>query len=103
MKTMLFILSLALAQPVLAQQASAKAPRQHPALVEFDTPGLDDMRAKVQAVINRPADLSPDKVAAFEKARIAAEGAMPPPSWNWRRCCMRARARRAMPTPVWRG
>ena len=73
MKTMLFILSLALAQPVLAQQASTKAPRQHPALAEFDTHGLDDMRAKVQAVINRP-DLSPDKVAAFEKARIAAEG-----------------------------
>ncbi|MNM92673.1 Sel1 repeat protein [compost metagenome] len=73
MKTMLFILSLALAQPVLAQQASTKAPRQHPALAEFDTRGLDDMRAKVQAVLSRPADLSPDKVAAFEKARIAAE------------------------------
>lgn len=73
MKTMLFILSLALAQSVLAQPASLQKPRQHPALVEFDTHGLNDMRAKVQAVINRPADLSPDKVAVFEKARIAAE------------------------------
>ncbi|KAB8064276.1 tetratricopeptide repeat protein [Janthinobacterium violaceinigrum] len=74
MKTILFVLSLALAQPVLAQPASTREPRQHPALVEFDMSGLDDMRARVQAVIDRPADLSPDKVAAFDKARRAAEG-----------------------------
>ncbi|MGK5059599.1 tetratricopeptide repeat protein [Janthinobacterium sp. LB2P49] len=74
MKTILFVFSLALAQPVLAQPAPAKEPRQHPALVEFDMSGLDDVRARVQAVIKRPADLSPDKVAAFEKARLAAEG-----------------------------
>ena len=74
MKTILLILNLALAQPVLAQPAAAPAPRQHPALVEFDMTAQGDMRARVQAVINRPADLSPDKVAAFEKARSAAEG-----------------------------
>ena len=72
MKTILFVFSLALAQSVLAQPAEAQ-PRQHPALVEFDMSGLDAMRARVQAVINRPADLSPDKVAAFEKIRRAAE------------------------------
>ncbi|MDZ5636467.1 tetratricopeptide repeat protein [Janthinobacterium sp. GMG1] len=73
MKTMLFVLSLALAQPVLAQPASTKEPRQHPALAEFDMSGLDAMRARVRAVINRPVDLSPDKVAAFDKTRAAAE------------------------------
>ena len=71
MKTL--IVMLALAQPALAQQAALPAPRLHPALAEFDTRGLDEMRARVQAVINRPADLAPEKVAAFEKARIAAE------------------------------
>ena len=74
MKTILFILSLTLAQPVLAQQASTKAPRQHPALAEFDMSGLDAMRARVRAVINRPADMSPKKVAAFDKTRAVAEG-----------------------------
>jgi TPR repeat protein len=74
MKTIVLLLSLALAHPVLAQPASSKEPRQHPALAEFDTKGLDDMRARVQAVIDRPADLSPDKVAAYDKARRAAEG-----------------------------
>ncbi|MEG1054620.1 MAG: tetratricopeptide repeat protein, partial [Janthinobacterium sp.] len=74
MKTILLILSLSLAQNVLAQPAAEPAPRQHPALAEFDMSGLDDMRARVQAVINRPADLSPDKVAAFDKVRRAAEG-----------------------------
>ena len=73
MKMILFALGLALAQPVLAQPAAEPAPRQHPALVEFDMHGLDEMRARVQAVINRPADLSPDKVAAFDKVRRAAE------------------------------
>lgn len=74
MKTMLLVLGLALAQPVLAQQAPATAPRQHPALAEFDMSGQDAMRAKVQALLNRPADLSPEKVAAFDKARLAAQG-----------------------------
>ncbi|HEU4816247.1 tetratricopeptide repeat protein [Janthinobacterium sp.] len=74
MKTIVLLLTLALAQPVLAQPASSKEPRQHPALAEFDMSGLDAMRARVQAVIDRPADLSPDKVAAYDKARRAAEG-----------------------------
>jgi TPR repeat protein len=74
MKTIVLLLTLALAQPVLAQQASSKEPRRHPALAEFDMSGLDDMRARVQAAINRPADLSPDKVAAYERTRRAAEG-----------------------------
>lgn len=74
MKTIVLILSLALAQPASAQPVEASAPRQHPALVEFDLSGLDDMRARVQAVIDRPADLSPDKAAAFGKARLAAQG-----------------------------
>lgn len=73
MRTILCIFTLALAQSVLAQPVSLPVPRQHPALVEFDMSGLDAMRARVQAVINRPADLSPDKVVAFDKARRAAE------------------------------
>ena len=73
MRTILCIFTLALAQSVLAQPVSLPVPRQHPALAEFDMSGLDAMRARVQAVINRPADLSPDKVAAFDKARRAAE------------------------------
>lgn len=73
MKTIVLFLTLALAQPVLAQPESSKEPRQHPALVEFDMSGQDAMRARVQAVIDRPADLSPDKVAAFDKARLAAQ------------------------------
>ena len=74
MKTIVLLLTLALGQPVLAQQESTKEPRQHPALAEFDLSALDAMRARVQAVINRPADLSPEKVAAFDKMRRAAEG-----------------------------
>ena len=73
MRTILCIFTLALAQSVLAQPVSLPVPRQHPALAEFDMSGLDAMRARVQAVINRPADLSPDKVVAFDKARRAAE------------------------------
>ena len=73
MTTIVLLFTLTLAQSVLAQPVSLPAPRQHPALAEFDMSGLDDMRARVQAVINRPADLSPDKVAAFDKTRRAAQ------------------------------
>lgn len=58
---------------LLPAAAPAQQQRQHPALVPFDMSGLDAMRQKVDAVVNRPADLSADKVAAFEQARAGAQ------------------------------
>ena len=68
-----YLLALACLLPASTHAETVPVPRPHPALQEFDTSRLDALRQRVQDVINAPADLAPDKVAAFVKTRRAAE------------------------------